>query len=96
METENKRTIGKKWQQKILDYLSGTSEENRKTIDDWLLNSTHSDYSAMAETMWLSDGEIWVYMWYCGWGCNKKFLELPYRWQREIFNDMVLTKRISK
>lgn len=90
------RTIGKKWQQKILNYLSGTSEDNKKTIEGWLLNSTKSDYSAKAETMWLSDGEIWVYMWYSGWGCNKKFLELPYRWQREIFNDMVLTKRINK
>lgn len=90
------RTIGKKWQQKILDYLNGTSEDNKKTIDDWLLNSTGSDYSAKAETMWLSDGEIWVYMWYSGWGCYKKFLELPYRWQREIFNHLVLIKCINK
>jgi len=90
-----KRTIGKKCQHKILNYLNGTSEGNKKTIDDWLLNSTKSDYSAKAETMWLSDGEIWVYVWYSGWGCNKKFLELPYRWQREIFNDMVLAKRIN-
>ncbi len=91
-----KRTIGKKWQQKILNYLNGTSEDNKKAIDIWLLNSTKSDYSAKAETIWLSDGEIWVYMWYSGCGCNKKFLELPYRWQREIFNDMVLAKRINK
>ena len=82
---------------KIFAYLVGTNENNKKEIDVWLYNPSYEDVRAKAETMWLSDdGEIWVYMWYCGWGCNKKFKELSKRWQNDIFDEMVMTRRIEK
>jgi hypothetical protein len=89
--------MNKKKYGKIFFYLVGTNENNKKEVDVWLYNTTYENVRAKAETMWLSDdGEIWVYMWYCGYGENKKFKELPNRWQNDIFDEMVMTRRIEK